>query len=180
MKAAILAGCVILALSCSRSSRPEIDFFKENVIVDIRGDRVHVTGKYFLRNQTAVDKRVTLYYPFPVDGHHFYPDIILIDRPFEKDSSGIKFEMPIAGHATDSFKVLYQQKLTGRQCRYITTTTRRWQRPLRSAAFTVVAPVSQRLVMNYPVSGAEIVDDTAFYYIHFKNFYPSEDLKITW
>ncbi len=175
-----LAGCAILVLSCSRPSRPEIDFFKENVIIDIRGDRVHVTGKYFLRNQTAVSKRVTLYYPFPVDAQHSYPDIILFDRSFSRDSSGISFEMSIPGHAVDSFKILYQQKLAGRQCRYITTTTRQWRRPLKSAVFTVVAPVKQQLTMNYPVSGAEVVDDTAFYYIRFKDFYPSEDLRVNW
>lgn len=170
----------MLGLSCARSPKSEIDFYAENVIIDLRGNRVHVTGKYFFQNRSPLDKKVTMYYPFPVDSVHSYPDVILLDRFFQKGPGGIYFDISIRAQAVDSFKILYQQGLNSRQCRYITSTTRRWRRPLKSAAFTVVAPVEKKIVMNYPVTGAEVVDDTAFYYIRLKNFYPHDDLKVRW
>lgn len=170
----------MLGLSCSRWSKSEIDFYAENVIIDIRGDRVHVTGKYFFQNRSSLDKKVTIYYPFPVDSVHAYPDVIMLDRSFHKDPGGIYFDISIPARTVDSFKILYQQKLNARHCRYITSTTRHWRRPLKTAAFTVVAPVDIKLIMNYPVTGAEVINDTAFYYIRLKNFYPLVDLKIQW
>ena len=171
---------LIAAISCNRPPGNPIDFFKENVVIDILKDRMNVTGIYYMKNLTGIDKRVTFYFPFPVDSFHAYPDIILIDYPFSKDTAGIYFDLSIPAHRADSFKVLYQQKLTGRQCRYITLTTRQWQRPIKSAAFTVIAPEFLKLNINYPVKGRETIDDTVFYYIRLKNFFPGADLKIKW
>ena len=180
MKRIFAIALLITVISCSKKSSNPIDFYKENVVIDILKDRVNVTGIYYMKNLTGIDKRVTFYYPFPVDSFHAYPDIILIDYPFRKDTAGIYFDLSIHAHKSDSFKVLYQQKLTGRQCRYITLTTRQWQKPIQSAAFTVIAPEFLKLNINYPVKGRETIDDTVFYYIRLKNFFPGADLKIKW
>jgi len=180
MKKIFVFAILIAVISCSKSQPPQIDFFKENVVIDILKDRVNVTGIYYMKNLTNIDKRVTFYYPFPVDSLHAYPDIILIDYPFDKDTAGIYFDLSIPARQADSFKVLYQQKLTKRQCRYITLTTRQWQRPIKFASFTVIAPEFLKLNINYPVSGKETINDTVFYYIRLKNFFPGADLKIKW
>jgi hypothetical protein len=180
MKIIFAIAVLIAIVSCSKSPPPQIDFYKENVVIDILKDRVSVVGLYYMKNLTKVDKRVTFYYPFPVDSFHVYPDVILIDYPFSKDTAGIYFDLSIPANSADSFKVLYQQKLTSRQCRYITLTTRKWQRPIKTAAFTVIAPEFLKLDINYPVSGKETISDTVFYYIRLKNFFPGADLKIKW
>jgi hypothetical protein len=180
MKKIFAIAVMTAIISCTKSPAPQIDFYKENVVIDILNDRVSVVGLYYMKNLTGIDKQVTFFYPFPVDSFHAYPDIILIDYPFSKDTAGIYFDLSIPAHKADSFKVLYQQKLTGRQCRYITLTTRQWQKPIQSAAFTVIAPEFLKLNINYPVKGRETIDDTVFYYIRLKNFFPGADLKIKW
>ena len=170
----------LLLFACPRTKPPTIDFYRENVLIEILGGRVVVTGIYYMKNLTDIGKRVTFYYPFPVDSYQSYPDIIMIDYSFGKDSAGIYFDLSIPAHAADSFRILYQQKLIDNQCRYITLTTRQWLRPIKSAAFTVIAPIAMKLTINYPVSRKEVVDDTVFYYIRLKNFYPGADLKVKW
>jgi hypothetical protein len=180
MKKILAFVILIAAIACNRPPGNPIDFYKENVIIDLLKDRVNVTGIYYVKNLTNIDREVTFYYPFPVDSFQAYPDIILIDYPFRKDPYGIYFDMTIPARKADSFKVLYQQKLNGRQCRYITLTTRQWGRPIQEAAFTVVAPEFQKLDINYPVIAKEEINDTLFHYIRIKKFYPGADLKIKW
>jgi len=180
MRKCLILISALLVFACPRTKPPTIDFYRENVLIEILSGRVVVTGMYYMRNLTDIGKRVTFCYPFPVDSFQSFPDIILIDYAFGKDSSGIYFDLSIPARAVDSFKVLYQQKLTGNQCRYITLTTRQWLRPIKSAAFTVIAPIAMKLNINYPVSRKEVVDDTVFYYIRLKNFYPGADLRVKW
>jgi hypothetical protein len=180
MKKILTFVVLIAAISCNRPPLNPIDFYRENVVIDILKDRVSVAGLYYMKNLTKLDKKVTFYYPFPVDSFHAYPDIILIDYPFRKDTAGIYFEMSIPAGKVDSFKVLYQQKISGRQCRYVTLTTRQWRRPVKEAAFTVIAPGFLKLDINYPVIATETISDTVFHYIRLKRFYPEADLKIKW
>lgn len=177
----ILALAILAAtISCKRPPGNPIDFYKENVVIDILKDRVSVVGIYYMKNLTKVDKKVKFFYPFAVDSFQAYPDLILIDYPFDKDKEGIYFDMSFPARRVDSFKVLFQQKSSGRQYRYITLTTRQWQRPIQDAAFTVVAPGFLKLKINYPVVGKETINDTVFYYIRMKKFYPGADLEIKW
>jgi hypothetical protein len=180
MRKTFFFALLIAVISCSKSPAPQIDFYKENVVIDILKDQVSVVGIYYMKNLTKADKKVKFFYPFPVDSFQAYPDLILIDYPFDKDKEGIYFDMSFPARRVDSFKVLYQQKLKGRQCRYITLTTRQWQRPIQDAAFTVVAPGFLKLKINYPVVGKETINDTVFYYIRMKKFYPGADLEIKW
>jgi hypothetical protein len=180
MKKILAFAILAAAMSCNRPPANPVDFYRENVVIDILKERVNVTGIYYVKNMTGADRKVTFYYPFPVDSFQSYPDVILIDYPFRKDPYGLYFDMSIPAHKADSFKVLYQQKITGRQCRYITMTTRQWGRPIQEAAFTVIAPEFLKLDINYPVIGQETISDTVFHYIRIKKFYPGADLKIKW
>lgn len=177
-----IMACAILfaVMACNHPPGNQIDFYKENVVIDILKDRVSVVGIYYMKNLTRDNKRVTFHYPFPVDSFHVYPDVILIDYPFVKDTAGIDFDLTFSANKVDSFKVLYQQKLNGRQARYVTLPSRQWQRPIKNAAFTVIAPEFLKLSINFPVSATETISDTVFYYIRLKNFLPGADLKIKW
>jgi len=177
VKSLILIVCIFI-LFCERG--PEIDFFKEDIKIEIEDNRAKVSGIYFFKNFTKNRKRVKFYYPFSVDSNHSYPETILLDYLYEKDSAGIYFTMRLNPQKIDSFKITYEQRLRHRNFRYITTTTRKWQRPIKEANFTIIMPEGLSAKINYSVFKDRKIGDRHYYYIYKRNFYPEEDLKIQW
>jgi len=171
--------CLIALFTFCRR-KPEIDFCKENIIIEIENDHAKVTGNYYFENTTSIRKQVKFYYPFPVDSNHSYPDIILIDYPFEKDSSGIYFTMSIDKYKTDSFKIIYDQRLKKNRFCYITTTTRRWKRPIKEANFVIIMPDSLVIKTNYKMTDKKKMGNKYRYYIKRRIFYPKNDLIVEW
>jgi len=141
---------------------------------------VRVTGEYFFENLTHTRKIVKFFYPFPVDSIHYFPDIILLDLPYDKDTNGIYFAMKMEPGKDNSFKIVYCQKLKKRHFRYITTTTRKWERPIKDAEFIIIAGKNVRLRINYDISKIESYLDKQYYRIVKKKFFPEEDLIIEW
>ncbi|MEO0205433.1 MAG: hypothetical protein ABIL22_02015 [candidate division WOR-3 bacterium] len=160
--------------------KPTIDFYAENITIEIDKSRARVSGTYFFENLTPYPKRIKFYYPFPVDSLHSYPDTILLAHPYEKDSTGIHFAMSIGPKNIDSFKIVYEQKLKRNQFRYITTTTKKWQRPIKEARFTIVSPQDLSPQINYHIAKEETIANKCYYFIIQKEFYPGEDLIIKW
>jgi hypothetical protein len=79
-----------------------------------------------------------------------------------------------------SFTIVYTQKLKKDQFRYITTTTRRWRRPISEARFSVILSEDILPRFNYNVVREKVVDNRHYYIIEYKKFYPEEDLIIEW
>ncbi len=164
--------------SCER--RPPIQFTKEDISIEVKNDTVSVTGIYFFENTTHIRKRITFYYPFPVDSNHTYPDTIILAYPYEKDSTGILFTMSINAMATHSFEITYVQHVRHHHFTYITTTTKRWNRPIREACFTIGFPESLHVNCNYAPYKTEKIDNKNYIYILKEDFYPEEDLRVEW
>ncbi|MCX7995874.1 MAG: hypothetical protein N3A65_08940 [candidate division WOR-3 bacterium] len=61
-----------------------------------------------------------------MDSNHSFPDIIILDLPYEKDTNGIHFSIVVKPGKVNSFKISYHQMLKNRYFRYITTTTEKW------------------------------------------------------
>lgn len=158
----------------------EIDFYAEKVFIELRTMDVRVTGEYFFENATQSIKYVKFFYPFPVDSFHYYPDTILLDYPFDKDTNGIYFVMKMGPGRENSFKITYSQKLKKRYFRYITTTTRKWGRPIMNAEFVIIAPKNFGLKINYKINKIESYQDKQYCRIIKKKFFPEEDLFIEW
>jgi len=170
----------IVVFLCICQQAPPIDFFKEDVTMELFEGRVRVTGAYYFRNLTDIGKRVRFYYPFPVDSNHDFPDTIAIRYPFEIDSAGIYFWLSVGPSIVDSFVISYEQQVREPFFRYITTTTQEWKRPIKEARFTIVAPETLAINANYAFSEPKKVGDNLHYYIPIVNFLPDEDLLITW
>ncbi len=170
----------IVVFLCVCQQAPPIDFFKEDVTIELLDSRVGVTGVYYFENLTQIGKRIKFYYPFPVDSNHHFPDTILIDRPFEKDPAGIYFSLSVKPNGVDSFKIAYEQQIEKPFFRYITTTTQQWKRPIKEANFTIIAPETLAISANYAFSEPKKVGENRHYYIPIENFFPDEDLVITW
>lgn len=165
---------------CLCQQAPPIDFFKEDVIIEVRGARVRVTGIYFFENLTEIGKRIKFYYPFPVDSSHHFPDTISIGYPFERDSAGIYFSLSLRPNSIDSFVITYEQQIEEPFFRYITTTTRAWKRPVKEANFTIITPETLAINANYVFSKPKKIDGNLHYLIPINNFSPEEDLIIRW
>jgi hypothetical protein len=170
--------CIILFCMCKES--PPIDFFKEDVTIEVMDARVKVTGVYYFRNLTDISKRVRFYYPFPVDSNHYFPDTITIGYPFEEDSAGIYFWLSIGANSIDSFEITYEQRIEQPFFRYITTTTQAWKRPIKEAEFTIIAAGTLAVNANYPFSEVMVIDGFRHYSIPIEDFFPQEDLIISW
>jgi hypothetical protein len=169
---------VVLLGVCQRA--PPIDFFKEEVTIEVLGARVRVTGVYYFENLTQIGKRIKFYYPFPVDSNHHFPDTISFGYPFERDSAGIYFSLSIRSNSIDSFRITYEQPVEKPFFRYITTTTKVWKRPIKEAKFTVVAPDTLSLSMNYVFAECRNAYGKLLYLIEIKDLFPEEDLIIRW
>lgn len=165
---------------CVCQKNPPIDFYKEDITIEIDNRQANVAGRYFFKNLTSVRKRVKFYYPFPVDSIHSYPDTILLDYPYEKDSAGIYFTMTIDANKCDSLKIIYEQKLHKNKFRYITTTTRKWEKPIKEAKFTIIVSEDVSPKINYHIAKEEVVNGEHYYIISISHFYPKEDLMIAW
>lgn len=175
---ALLLFYIILLCVCQQA--PPIDFFKEEVTIQVMEARVRVTGVYFFENMTQIRKRVKFYYPFPVDSNHYFPDTIAIGCPLEKDTAGIFFSLSIKPNSIDSFVITYEQRINKTFFRYITTTTEVWKRPIKEANFTIIAPETFAVHTNYAFSEPINVDTYRHYMIAIKNFFPEEDLIVNW
>ena len=165
---------------CLCQQAPPIDFVREDVTIEVMGGRVKVTGVYFFVNLTDIGKRVKFFYPFPVDSNHYFPDTIAIGRPFERDSAGVYFWLSLRPNSTDSFKIMYEQRIAKPFFRYITTTTKKWERPIKEADFTIVAPETLAISVNYAFSEPRKVGENLHYYVPIENFFPDKDLLISW
>lgn len=160
--------------------KTEIDFYAEKIYIELGLIEVRVTGEYFFENTTQTVKFVKFFYPFPVDSFHYYPDIILLDFSYDKDTNGIYFVMKMEPGKKNSFKITYCQKLKKRYFRYITTTTRKWKKPIGNAEFLIIAPRNFNLKINYSINKAEFYRDKQYCSIIKKNFFPEQDLIIEW
>lgn len=179
MGSRILAfSCLVLFYACEEA--PPIDFFKEDVTIEIVNGRAKVTGVYYFRNLTNIGKRIRFYYPFPVDSNHHFPDVISIDFPYTKDSAGIYFSLSMRPNSVGSFKVVYEQRIERPYFKYITTTTKLWKRPIKEARFTVVVPETLSISANYAFTEPKRIDENLCYCIPVNNFFPVEDLIISW
>ncbi len=171
---------ILSCLSCQKPTGLPIDFYKEQVNIEISTEQAKVTGEYFFKNQTSEAKKITFYYPFPVDSIQLYPSLILLDFPFTKDTSGLEFVLSIGSKAKERFKITYVQPLKAQCFRYITTTTREWKRPIKEAKFIIIAPGDLDLKINYRVTKSVMRGGIIEHMIVRKHFYPETDLMITW
>lgn len=174
----ILLFCLMIFCVCQQT--PPIDFFKEEVTIEVLDARVRVTGVYYFKNLTEIGKRIKFYYPFPVDSNHDFPDTISIGCPFEKDSAGIYFSLSLRPNSIDSFRITYEQQIDAHFFRYITTTTKVWKRPIKEASFAIIAPETLAINANYVFPRPKKIDGSFYYLIPINNFFPEEDLIIHW
>jgi hypothetical protein len=166
-----------------------IMFHKERVDAVVRApDTLEIRGIYWFVNEDPTATSAAIYYPFPLDSLSAYPHFITVTRlpqkqpvRFDTLHEGIRWDMKFAAKAGDSIRVVYRQRVSRMQGRYIVTTAKLWGRPLRSADFSVTVPPGMILDhWSFVYDSTNSHNDTLIYYVHRSPFSPDADMLMQW
>lgn len=174
--------------------------------MDVRYGALEVRGMYHFQCSAREPLAASIFYPFPLDSTHPYPDSIEIRTPtadrlplaagtadsalwpsvlgvrtFMRQDSGVAFRMRFRPGAEDSFFAYYRQPLRENSATYIVTTTRRWRRPIDLARFRVTVPAGFKDVkLTFQPDSVIRSDSLVTYFFTRKRFFPDKDLTVTW
>jgi len=174
----------ILTLVSCRKAVPEspVHFAREEIAMDVRPGTLELRGMYHFTCSAKQPLVASLFYPFPLDSTHLYPDSIEIrQHGFQRQDSGVSFRMQFRPGAEDSFFAYYRQPLKASSATYIVTTTRKWKRPIDLARFRVSVPASFKDVkLTFKADSVTRSDSTLSYFFTRKKFFPNKDVIVTW
>jgi len=164
-----------------------LQFAKEKIEVKIYNGYAVVTGDYTFTNKNKNKLRSTLFYPFPVNQSHFYPDTISVyDQHnktilFTKSSTGIYFRISVFPDSGTTISVKYSQRISSDTMKYILTSTQTWKHPLEKAEYIVSLP-KQFDLKDISIKPYKKDSDSTdnIYIINKQNFMPETDLIIVW
>jgi hypothetical protein len=180
-----LCGAIFLLaiVSCRKPvSVGPVHFAREEIAMDIRPGVLEVRGMYHFTSSAKEPLIASVLYPFPLDSLHPFPDSIDIrGHGFQRQDSGVSFQMRFRPGAEDSFFAYYRQPLKAKSATYIVTTTRKWNRPIDVAQFRVTVPAGFRDVKLTFVPDSVVKSDSAVsYFFTGRRFFPDRDVTVTW
>lgn len=200
------AALVVLAL-CGCSAREEenggrsgaegnpptsgpIRFVREYVTVELSPDRIHVSGLYHFRNDSADSVEQGIEYPFPIDRSHPYPASVRVydetgDEPrpmgFLHGRSSVRWLMHFGPREERLVRVHYWQDIFEPSATYIVSSTQKWERPIELAEFEFRVPAGLgETRMSFTPDRSDVSGDTLVYYMRREDFLPDEDFVVTW
>ncbi len=173
---------IVSFLSCHHQIPTPIRFLSEEIKISIDSASVRINGVYIFQNIATQTKTALIYYPFPIDNYHTYPDSISTSiGSYTKSDSGIYFPITFQAHSQETLYVFYRQSLTANQSRYILSTTQKWRYPLQKAIFTIDIDTTHPIKdISYQPQRTYIFNNRLYYYLEKRNFKPSTDLIIKW
>jgi len=190
--AAVLAAAV---LGCDGRSpqgadHPPIHFWREHVRVEPSDGRTRVVGVYYFRNLSDEPVETSILYPFPVDRYHMPPfkvrawqerNGVFQPMGFTRGDAFIRWKTRFAPHEEKVVRVEYVQEIKRNYAIYIVSTTRQWQRPIEVAEFEFWIPRDLRdATLSFEPDRIDTVGDTIVYFVRETDFFPEEDLTVTW
>lgn len=184
LRLSLVVLCAVLASVSCRKAAPAspVHFAREEIVMDVRPGTLEVRGMYHFTCSAKEPLVASVFYPFPLDSTHLYPDSIEIrQHAFERQDSGVAFRMRFRPEAEDSFFAYYRQPLKANSATYIVTTTRKWKRPIDLAQFRVTVPAGFKDVkLTFKPDSVVQSDSTVSYFFTRKKFYPDKDVVVTW
>jgi hypothetical protein len=184
VRSSLAVLCAFLVGVACRKTAPEspVHFAREEIAMVVRPGTLEVRGMYHFRCSARQALVASLFYPFPLDSTHLYPDSIEIrQHGFQRQDSGVSFRMRFRPVAEDSFFAYYRQPLKVNSATYIVTTTRKWKRPIDLAQFRVTVPASLKEVsLTFKPDSVVESDSLVSYFFARKKFYPDKDVTVTW
>lgn len=184
-KLILLISYIFSFISCSFAEIP-IKFFREEINITLKKSSVQVHGLYFFENKSNLEVYIRLFYPFPIDSSHFYPENVRVLDPkspidFISKKDRIVWSLHFEPYGVETTYVEYTQRIEEKNATYILTTTKLWKEKIDKAMFIIESPLefNELNVSIKPDSGI-IKRNKRIYYITRSNFLPDTDLKITW
>jgi hypothetical protein len=133
---------------CAAESAPaesKIVFNAETIKIFVADEEVRVEGTYTFATPSSSPLIAGLFYPFPIDSTHTFPDSILVisnghTLPFRKVENGIFFNIRLTANDVTTVDVYYDQRCLDNTACYILTSTEAWTKPLERANFEIHVP----------------------------------------
>ena len=184
MKIACRLALIAVAFlaNCRRGPSGPVHFAREEVELNVRPGTLEVTGTYHLMCESETPIAGVILYPFPIDSAHSFPDTVAIrGRRFARSDTAVTFTMRFRPGREDSFTAWYRQPLSRNSARYIVTSTRKWNRPIDTARFTITVPANlPGAKLNYRADSTTRTDSTLTWHFTRRRFWPSVDVIVTW
>lgn len=187
-----LLACAALAFSAAAApqDRPagRLSFDAEDILIDVRGDVVEITGTYHFRITGGPVPAQPMLYPYPQDPllgaawtlrlEWRQPDGRWAPLTFEeRQPQGVRWQLPASALHAMTVRTVYRQAMRTTYARYIVTTTRAWGQPLRRASFEVrLPPGAKDPSFSYPfrLKGPSVLVWT----YEARDFLPREDMVV--
>lgn len=143
-------------------SAGRLEFDSEEILIDLRGDAVEVTGTYHFRVAGGPVPAQPMLYPYPEDPllgaartlrlEWRQPDGRWALLAFEElPPRGVRWRLPATESGALTVRTVYRQAMRSTYARYIVTTTQAWGQPLRRASFEVrLPPGAKDPTFSYP------------------------------
>lgn len=158
-----------------------VDFYRERITITCHEREVEIEGIYYFRNLTGGTITMTIQYPFPVDAQHPFPHEIAVENySFRKDSLNIYLHMSMTPGEEKTIRFFYKQFHYNKSAKYILSSTQYWDNPIQQADFFISVPQAWKTGISLVPSRTDVKEGRVIYYLSRQNFYPKEDLVITW
>jgi len=158
------AALAIAMAAVAAGDRPagRLEFDSEEIVIDLRGDAVEVTGTYHFRVAGGPVPAQPMLYPYPEDPllgaartlrlEWRQPNGRWAPLAFEELSPrGVRWRLPATESDALTVRTVYRQATRSTYARYIVTTTQTWGQPLRRASFEVrLPPGAKDPTFSYP------------------------------
>ncbi len=184
-KIMLIVFFVTFLISHSFADMP-IEFFKEEVNIELGKNTMTVKGLYFFENVSDFDIDATISYPFSIDSNHQYPTKIKILNPrhpidFTKMEKGIKWTLNFKPNGINKVSVEYTQRIEENSITYILTNSKLWKRKIDKAMFTIETQKDfAELNISLEPDSIKVKNDKKLHFITKRYFLPKKDLKIVW
>jgi len=186
---AAIAGLVLSSsVAAQGRSQDSLHFDSEEILIDVRGDVVEVTGVYHFRVPGGRTPAQPILYPYPQDPLLGPARTLRLEMlgangrwlpiGFEElPPRGVRWRLPAVEAPTLTVRTVYRQVMRSTYARYIVTTTRTWQRPLRHAHFEIRLPLGARdPTFSHPFR-RKVPSERSWIY-DVENFLPREDIVV--
>ncbi len=162
-------------------------FVGEDVTITLTPARAKVEGVYRFRNPGEDARTLKLRYPFARGPALGEPDDVVVRDgegravPFSWKGRDAAFEVTVPPRGEAEVAVSYEQSCRGEEFTYILTSTRKWRRPIESAAFAVeVPPELAPIEGSYGLEEVAAREGVVRYELRRGDFYPDVDLNLRW
>jgi len=166
------------------SAQQSLSFEEEDITFEIKDNIFFVDGIYYFHSETK--HQYPIIYPFPKDTIYGMPFNIKVENlitgenlsyKYNNDSSSVIFFAVIENFTP--IKISYQQELKSNKAKYILTTTKYWNKPLKQVGYKLVTDINFNIKSFSILPDKEIMIGNKQIYLWNKiNFFPDIDFEL--